>query len=144
MPSSMRPRIKVLFMSEDLDFSRAFTTLAAASGIEVITKRTLADLGSIGYLGDCDVLLADTLIGPLQGREIAEYARAFFPGLPVLLAADETTNAQGVGLPKAAVDVFCKSSPLTNLVSRVNSLAKAGIIARSQPLPVDGNLAEAN
>lgn len=144
MPSSMRPRIKVLFMSEDLDFSRSFSDLAAASGIEVITKRTLADLGSIGYLGDCDVLLADTQIGPLQGREIVEYARAFFPGLPVLLATDETTDAQDVVLPKAAVDVFCKSTPLSSLVSRVNSLAKAGVTSRSQPLPVDGNLAEAN
>jgi len=133
MPNSVQSRIKVLLVSEDNEYSHCLTEFAAAAGIDVITMQTLSELGSIGYLGQCDVLLVDSQLGPLQGRDVAEYAAAFFPGLPVLIAA-KGPEATGLAAPQVAGGFFCKNSPLADVVSLVANLGRESLINKNQPL----------
>ena len=129
MPNPMPSRIRVLLLSEDHEYSRNLSEFSATAGIDVLTMPTLSELGSIGYLGQCDVLLVDSQLGPLQGRDVVEYAEAFFPGLPVLVAATSPGEAD-FAVPQAIGGFFCKSGPLADVVSLVKSLRKMALATR--------------
>ena len=133
MPNSMPSRIKALLLSEDQEYSRNLSEISATAGIDVLTMPTLSELGSIGYLGQCDVLLVDSQLGPLQGRDVVEYAEAFFPGLPVLVAATSPGEAD-FAAPQAAGGFFCKSGPLADVVRLVKSLGQMALTTRPKAM----------
>jgi len=56
---------------------------------------SLLEFGTIGQLGSYDGIIADLELEPVNGLEIAEYASHFFPGLPVVLLAQEPCLVSG-------------------------------------------------
>ena len=57
--------------------------------IRVQWAASLLEVGTIGQLGTYDGIIADLELEPVNGPEIAEYVSHFFPGLPVVLLAQE-------------------------------------------------------
>jgi CheY-like chemotaxis protein len=80
---------KILLIDDDRVVSEDLQREAAAMGAQVTWCRSLADLGSIGRIGDFDAVIADLSADPVNGLEIADYVGAFVPELPVLLLSDD-------------------------------------------------------
>lgn len=113
----MAPTPKVLLLDEDKSFAQK---LKSGSDWTVHWRRSLSELGSIGRLGDYDLLLVEPLLGPVSGLEIAEYAAAFFPGLPVLLVGDREVPLAPSRWPASVAGYLCKDTPVAALAAEIN------------------------
>jgi signal transduction histidine kinase len=79
----------------------------------------LARLAAIPAL---DMLITDVGLPGLNGRELADAARARWPNLPILLVTGYAGSALGGWKPSGRVDILKKPFPLDELVARVRAL----------------------
>jgi DNA-binding response OmpR family regulator len=121
--------MKILLLDGDKDFARKLRDRLRPRGIELDWRRSLFELGSVGRLGNYDLLLVEPHLGPVSGLEIAEYADAFFPGLPVLLVGDRKAPASWSQWPRSAVGYVPKSAGIEEVVSEIE---KHGVLHAPQ------------
>ena len=110
---------KVLLLDDDHAFAGKLETALVSAGIELIWRKSLFELGSVGRLGNFDALIVDPQIGPVNGLEVAQYADTFFPGLPVLLAANGATAVTMENWPGSVVGLLLKDLPVSEVVDRI-------------------------
>jgi DNA-binding NtrC family response regulator len=108
---------KVLLLDEDQRFATALRRAAMTHGLDLHWYRSLFELGPIGKLGNFDALVAELLIGPVNGLEIAKYAKAFFPGMPVLLVGDQKLQLSPSSWPQSIIGFAPKSRPADEIVA---------------------------
>ena len=75
----------LLLIDDDESFRTLFQSIADSQMIRAETHSSLADLHSVGVLGEFDAVVLDYFLKSFRGTEIAEYIDVFFPALPVLL-----------------------------------------------------------
>ena len=71
---------------------------------------------------DYDLLLTDIGMPGMDGRELAEVARAWRPALPVLFMTGYAENAERTGFVGAGMDMITKPFEVDGLLDRVRSM----------------------
>lgn len=127
---SQKNAVRVLLLDEDRVFARRLIERLADEGIEVHWRRSLFELGSVGRLGDYDLIVVEPLIGPVNGLEIAEYAETFFPGLPVLFVGRDDRPSGLWIWPRSVVEMVGKQSDIDVVVRAVKRHGGGLAVAR--------------
>ena len=75
----------LLLIDDDECFRTLFQSIADSKKVPAATYSSLADMHSVGALGEYDAVVLDYFLESFRGTEIAEYIDVFFPNLPVLV-----------------------------------------------------------
>jgi CheY-like chemotaxis protein len=96
--------------------SLGYETLAAASPSEALAFLEQPAL-------KVDLLLTDVIMPEMNGRDLAERARALRPGLPCLLMSGYTADVMArSGVPETEVDLLGKPFTLEALAAHVRGV----------------------
>ena len=118
---SQRNLIRVLLLDGDEKFGERLAARLPKHHFDFHQCESLFALGSVGRLGDYDLILADPATGPVNGLEIAEYAETLFPGLPVLLVGCKDLSTKIWMWPTSVVG-FVRKGELDAVVAAVTCL----------------------
>lgn len=113
---------RVLFLHEDEFLFERLRDFCAQSGVELCGTSSLLELGSVGKLGEFDLIVAESYVGSVYGLEIAEYADAFFPGLAVVIVGSETGPEKDSRWPKSVVAHLKRSDDLKRMSLEISFL----------------------
>jgi len=131
---SQRGAMKVLLLDEDYRFAKSLNGRLQIQGINLHWHKSLFELGSVGKLGNYDLIIVDPLIEPVNGLEVAEYVDTFFPGLPVILIGRQDHRFELSHWPKSVVGCSYKTE-LDKMVTEIkkHSVSPEKIFHFSKP-----------
>lgn len=81
-----KPR-RLVLIDDDRVYNAVMLRAAVLAGVELDVFTSLADLGSVGLLGDYDAAIVDYQLEQMTGIEVAEYLSAFFKDVPMVLVS---------------------------------------------------------
>ncbi len=104
------PKNRIVLIVDDPVYNSVLVKYAALAGIEIDVYESLAEMGSIGRLGNYDAAIVDYDLGGLTGVEIGEYLSAFFGHIPMVLVSASEREAKSNSPWPESIMTFCIKS----------------------------------
>lgn len=84
---------KICLIDDDKIFGQVLIAVAEDLNITLEYFESLEDMGRVGRLGNYDLVLCDFFLEEFTGGEIADYIKAFFDTVPmIIVSADKNVS----------------------------------------------------
>ncbi len=77
--------LNILLIDDDRAFGKLMQLVALDRSVCLDYRESLIELGSIGFMGNYDLVLCDYYLHKLKGSEVAEYLDIFFGSTPLIM-----------------------------------------------------------
>lgn len=115
----MTGRFKICLIDDDKVFGEVLRVAASDFHVEFDFYESLEDLGRVAQLAKYDLLICDFFLETFTGQEIAEYVRAFFDGVPiVMISADDRVGDSLERWPACVRGFISKRLAPTQIIKR--------------------------
>jgi CheY-like chemotaxis protein len=117
MESGQFLRKGIALIDDDKDFGRLMCHIAQSSNLPIDFYESLDQLGSVGLLGQYDVIILDYYLEKMNGIEIAQYIDTFFPGVPAILTSAEAFIPMDKDVPHCVHSFISKACGPVSILS---------------------------
>lgn len=121
---------KICLIDDDRVFGEILIAVADDLKVNLEYFESLADLGRVGRLVNYDLVLCDFFLEEFNGGEIADYVKAFFDSVPlIIVSADKNVSNIRENWPPCVRGFLSKDLRPDDILRNAVRLANAELIS---------------